>query len=152
MSPTASSGPAPRIELPTVLEARWQRLRLFEARVRERLERALEPHGLTCSEYAALAALHYSDDEGHLRQQFLADSIPINQSSLSRMVGRLEQHGLTERYHCMSDRRGVYTQITERGRAKVEEARESYLKALEDALADLSDDDVGAAIATLLRG
>ncbi|GAA1979537.1 MarR family transcriptional regulator [Nocardiopsis rhodophaea] len=152
MSPATSGSRAPRIELPTVLEDRWKKLRLFEARVRERLEAALEPHDLTCSEYAALAALHYSDDDGHLRQQVLAEAIPINQSSLSRMVDRLERSGLTTRYHCASDRRGVYTQITERGRAKVEEARQSYLQALSDAVAEESNDEVSGRIAALLNG
>ncbi|GAA3754284.1 MarR family winged helix-turn-helix transcriptional regulator [Salinactinospora qingdaonensis] len=151
MNPAASPNLTPRIEPPTALESRWQTLRLFEARVRERLERALEPHDLTCSEYVALAALHYSDDGGHLRQQFLADSIPINQSSLSRMVDRLERNGLTERYHCADDRRGVYTQITELGRAKVEQARESYLAALKSALDEESDDEVVAELTALLR-
>ncbi|WP_232832168.1 MarR family winged helix-turn-helix transcriptional regulator [Nocardiopsis sp. FIRDI 009] len=150
MSSASSTHPVPRIQEPTELESNWRRLRLFEARVRERLEVALEPHGLTCSEYSALVALHYSDDNGHLRQQFLADSIPINQSSLSRLVGRLERNGLTERYHCADDRRGVYTQITDKGRAKVEEARKSYVATLERVLAEEREGDLRAAVTALL--
>ncbi|RNL84201.1 MarR family winged helix-turn-helix transcriptional regulator [Halostreptopolyspora alba] len=152
MGSHATSATEPRIDEPSPLEARWRSLRLFEARVRERLERALEPHGLTCSEYSALAALHYSNDDGHLRQQFLAEATPINQSSLSRMVERLERNGLTERYHCANDRRGVYTQITDTGRARVEEARQSYVKALERALAEEADDEVRARFVDLLKG
>lgn len=150
MGAPSPSSADPRIDEPTPLEARWRSLRLFEARVRERLERALEPHGLTCSEYSALSALHYSDDDGHLRQQFLAEAIPISQSSLSRMVGRLERAGLTERYHCANDRRGVYTQITEAGRRKVEEARESYAQALDEALAEEGGDGTRAELVALL--
>lgn len=150
MSSAASARPMPRIQEPTELETNWRRLRLFEARVRERLEAALEPHGLTYSEYCALVALHYSDDGGHLRQQFLADSIPINQSSLSRLVGRLERSGLTERYHCADDRRGVYTQITDKGRATAEEARKSYVAALESALAEEEEEALREAIIALL--
>ncbi|WP_159941189.1 MULTISPECIES: MarR family winged helix-turn-helix transcriptional regulator [unclassified Nocardiopsis] len=150
MNSAASTHRVPRIQEPTDLETGWRRLRLFEARVRERLEAALEPHGLTCSEYAALAALHYSDDGGHLRQQFLAEAIPINQSSLSRLVGRLERSGLTERYHCAEDRRGVYTQITDKGRATVEEARKSFVAALRSSLAEQREDGLRDAITTLL--
>ncbi|GAA0988620.1 MarR family transcriptional regulator [Nocardiopsis tropica] len=149
---SASARTEPRIQEPTELETNWRKLRLFEARVRERLETALEPHGLTCSEYSALVALRYSDDGGHLRQQFLADSIPINQSSLSRLVGRLERSGLTERYHCADDRRGVYTQITDKGRATVEEARKSYVVALESALAEEDEGALREAISALLPG
>ncbi|WP_433250256.1 MarR family winged helix-turn-helix transcriptional regulator [Actinomadura nitritigenes] len=150
MSPTTPAKPSPTVSEPTRLERDWRRFRLFEARVRERLELALEPHGLSCSEYSALVALHYSDDGGHLRQQVLAKEIPISQSSLSRLVGRLQKQGLTERYHCADDLRGVYTQITDAGRAKVEEARRSYLAALAEALAEASD-DARAAVASLLR-
>jgi DNA-binding MarR family transcriptional regulator len=150
LSSAASTHPMPHIQEPTELETNWRRLRLFEARVRERIETALEPHGLTYSEYCALVALHYSDDDGHLRQQFLADSIPINQSSLSRLVGRLERSGLTERYHCAADRRGVYTHITDKGRATVEEARKSYVAALESALAQEEEVSLREAIIALL--
>ncbi|NKZ00522.1 MarR family winged helix-turn-helix transcriptional regulator [Nocardiopsis alborubida] len=150
MNSTAPSHFVPSIQEPTELERNWRRLRLFEARVRERLETALEPHGLTCSEYSALVALHYSDDGGHLRQQLLAESIPINQSSLSRLVGRLERSGLTERYHCAEDRRGVYTQITDKGRATVEEARKSYVAALESTLAEEREGALREAVTALL--
>lgn len=88
----------------------------------------------------ALAALAYSDDDGHLRQQELADAIPLNHSSVSRLVARLENSGLTERYLCQTDRRGVYTQITQRGRTLVENARQTYLKTLQNIFDDARDD------------
>jgi DNA-binding MarR family transcriptional regulator len=139
---TSATSPTPRIELPTKLEHRWAQLRRLEAQVSERLEHALQrEHDLTLSEYCALAALAYSDDGGHLRQQVLADAIPLNQSSVSRLVGRLERDGLTERYLCEADRRGVYTQITQAGRRKVEQARPTYLQVLEEALTDLEGDE-----------
>ena len=122
----------PAIVLPTPLERRWQALRQLQARVDDAVERALHrEHALSVSEYQALAALAYSDDDGHLRQQVLADAIPLNHSSVSRLVGRLERAGLTERYLCDEDRRGVYTQLTERGRQLLERARETYLRVLD---------------------
>lgn len=125
----------PRVELPTALERRWQELRLLESRLEEATQRALRArHGISATEYAALAALAYSDDGGHLRQQVLADEIPLSESSVTRLVARLEKTGLTERYLCETDRRGVYTQITARGRLLVGEARVTLLAALADAL------------------
>ncbi|MDT0269641.1 MarR family transcriptional regulator [Streptomyces sp. DSM 44915] len=119
----------PRVRLPSALEERWQAMRHFVVRADEAAERALQAeHSLSVTEYLALAALEYSDDGGHLRQQVLADAIPLNHSSVSRLVARLERAGLTERYHCQSDRRGVYTQITDRGRTTVRAARETYLR------------------------
>lgn len=127
---------SPSILLPSELERHWQSMRILQGAVDDAANRALTAeHGLSLSEYNALAALHFSDDDGHLRQQILADAIPLNQSSLSRLVGRLEKLGLTERYVCPNDRRGVYTQITDAGRAKVEEARPTYLRVLREHLA-----------------
>ncbi|TLW95376.1 MarR family transcriptional regulator [Saccharomonospora piscinae] len=117
------------------MERRWQALRRLQARVDDAVERSLQgEHGLSVSEYLALAALAFSDDGGHLRQQVLADAIPLNHSSVSRLVGRLERAGLTERYHCDTDRRGVYTQLTEHGRRLLERARGTYLQALDTEL------------------
>ncbi|WP_245533569.1 MarR family winged helix-turn-helix transcriptional regulator [Actinoalloteichus spitiensis] len=126
----------PSIALPTPVERRWQALRRLQALVDDAVERALhQEHGLSVSEYLALASLAYSDDGGHLRQQVLADAIPLKHSSVSRLVGRLEREGLTERYLCETDRRGVYTQITEHGRDLLARARETYLRTLETELA-----------------
>lgn len=143
---------SPRIELPTALERHWQGLRILQGQVDVAADRALHAeHGISLSEYTALAALAYSDDDGHLRQQILADAIPLNQSSLSRLVGRLEKLGLTERYVCPNDRRGVYTQITEAGRAKVEESRPTYLRVLQATLDEAAAQDEAPAVTRLLR-
>ncbi|WP_200797704.1 MarR family winged helix-turn-helix transcriptional regulator [Streptoalloteichus hindustanus] len=131
----------PVIHLPTPLERRWQALRRLQARIDDAAERALQAqHGLSLSEYLALAALAFSDDHGHLRQQVLAEAIPLNHSSVSRLVGRLERAGLSERYLCEYDRRGVYTQITAQGRELVEVARETYLHALHAVLREARED------------
>ncbi|MFC4334952.1 MarR family winged helix-turn-helix transcriptional regulator [Salininema proteolyticum] len=133
----------PQIEFPTPLEQHWQGLRVLQWRIDETANRALQAeHGISLSEYNALAALVYSDDDGHLRQQFLADSVPLNQSSLSRLVGRLENLGLTERYMCPNDRRGVYTQVTKAGIAMVEAARSTYVGAVREMLGEMADDPV----------
>ncbi|MEO3874647.1 MarR family transcriptional regulator [Nonomuraea sp. B12E4] len=139
MPPTSPR--SPRIELPSALESRWQALRRLKGTIDDALDRALQAeHGISVSEYAALAALTYSDGGGHLRQQVLADAIPLQQSSLSRLVSRLERTGLTERFHCPTDRRGVYTQITDRGREVVAAARATYVDVLERSLAAASGD------------
>ncbi|MFG1943428.1 MarR family winged helix-turn-helix transcriptional regulator [Nonomuraea sp. NPDC048826] len=146
------TGRVPRIELPSDLESRWQALRRLEVTVQEALDRALQnEHGLSVSEYTALAALAYSDDGGHLRQQVLADAIPLQQSSVSRLVARLERMSLTERFHCPTDRRGVYTQITDRGREVVTAARTTYVNVLRQTLADISGDRELAALVEYLH-
>lgn len=128
----------PKVIWPSDFEQRWVRLRQLQARASERADRALQrAHGVSLSEYLALGALAYSDDHGHLRQQVLADTIGLNQSSVTRLVSRLERRGLSERYLCEEDRRGVYTQITDEGRGLVTTARTTYLQAIEDVLEEL---------------
>ncbi|GGZ39416.1 MarR family transcriptional regulator [Streptomyces inusitatus] len=142
---------SPHIELPTVLEQRWQTVRLLAARLEEALSKALQAeHQLSVSEFSALAALAHSDDGGHLRQQFLADAIPLNQSSVSRLVGRLEKLGLTERYLCPHDRRGVYTQISDEGQARVTAARITYVRVLEETLGEAAENEAFAPLAAWL--
>ena len=90
-------------------------------------------HGLGLSEYRALEILARSPDS-ELRMQDLAAHLRLNQSSVSRMVERLERGGLTVRDVCPDDKRGVYTVLTDAGRARLESAKPNYEKALEAAL------------------
>jgi DNA-binding MarR family transcriptional regulator len=93
------------------------------ARVSDALERALrDGHGLSVNEYEVLQRLAEAD-AGKRRMQELADEIPLSQSALSRLVGRLEEDGLATRAMCDHDRRGIWACITDTGRA-VEQAAE----------------------------
>lgn len=93
----------------------------------------LAQHELGLSEYRALEILVRSPDS-ELRMQELASHLRLNQSSVSRMVERLERNGLTVRDLCPDDKRGVYTVLTDKGRTHLESAQSSYEKALKTAL------------------
>ena len=90
-------------------------------------------HGLGLSEYRALEILARSQD-AELRMQELAACLRLNQSSVSRMVERLERAGFVIRDLCPDDKRGVYTVLTESGREHLESAQPDYERALEAAL------------------
>lgn len=92
-------------------------------------------HGLGLSEFRALEILARSPGS-ELRMQELAVHLRLNQSSVSRMVERLERAGLTVRDLCPDDKRGVYTVLTEKGRARLETARPDYVHALDVALGE----------------
>jgi DNA-binding MarR family transcriptional regulator len=118
----------------------WDQVVTLYGRVEHELSKALQRrHGIGLSEYRALCRLAEAD-EGELRMQELADLIGLNQSSVSRLVNRLETAGLTRRAHCPKDRRGVYTVITEEGRAVREKAAPTYAETLTSAL-DSADSD-----------
>jgi len=50
------------------------------------------------------------------------------------MVERLERGGFTVRDLCPDDKRGVYTVLTEKGKARLESAQPDYEEALHTAL------------------
>ncbi|SFD61370.1 MarR family winged helix-turn-helix transcriptional regulator [Paracidovorax konjaci] len=112
----------------------WLRLTQVIANVEADLGKVLQAeHGLGLSEYRALDVLARSPDS-ELRMQELATYLRLNQSSVSRMVERLERTGLTIRDLCPDDKRGVYTVLTAKGRDLLESAQPDYVKAMDAAL------------------
>ena len=112
---------ADRESMPQVVSA-WRALTASHAAVCAALERELgERHGLGVSEFEVLDRLA-ENEEHKFRVQDLADAVHLSQSALSRLVGRLEQHGLVQRSLCDVDRRGIYVCLTEAGRQRHEEA------------------------------
>jgi len=131
----------------------WEQVVVLHARVEHDLGRTLQRrHGIGLSEYRALSRLAEAAD-GELRMQELAESIGLNQSSVSRLAVRLETDGLTRRDLCPKDRRGVYTVITETGLTRLAEATPTYREALTAAVTKAGGDprlaDVSAALGTL---
>ena len=105
------------------LATAWRELLARHAAVSCALERALqERHELGMSEYQVLEVLVEAGAES-LRAQALGESVYLSQSALSRVVGRLEKAGLVTRGMCAEDRRGIYVQPTEAGRARYAQAR-----------------------------
>lgn len=118
----------------------WDQVMALHSTVTQHLAKEMQRrHGIGLSEYQALCRLARADD-GELRMQELAELIGLNQSSVSRLVVRLEAGGLTLRDHCPKDRRGVYTVITEEGRALQSKAEPTYRDALTRALDEAAAD------------
>jgi len=103
--------------------ASWRVLAACHATVVAALERELgERHGLGVSEFEVLERLA-EDEEHKFRVQELAESVHLSQSALSRLIGKLEQHGLVQRSLCDLDRRGIYVCLTEAGRRRHADAQ-----------------------------
>jgi DNA-binding MarR family transcriptional regulator len=56
--------------------------------------------------------------------------VHLSQSALSRLADRLERHSLILRCSCPTDRRGVFLQLTDAGRAKHAAALRTYCDVL----------------------
>lgn len=88
-----------------------------------------QSHGLGLTDYRALTLLSEAPDR-ELRISELATRIGLNQSSTTRLVGRLELKGLVTRDTCPEDGRGVYAVITETGLDLTHELTTSYSEKL----------------------
>ncbi|WP_330184792.1 MarR family transcriptional regulator [Nocardia sp. NBC_01503] len=126
----------------------WNRVLTLHALVETRLGAALQRHhGLGLSEYRALVFLGDAPDN-ELRMQDLATKLGLNQSSVTRLVTRLNAADLTYRDLCPDDKRGVYTVLTDSGRTRYRQARPTYENTLTAALAEAAESD--PAVADLL--
>ena len=117
-------------------EEAWGRLVALHARIESELGKILQRrHGLGLSEYRALDHLSRATEKDcSMRIQELAEALELNQSSVSRLVARLESAGLSERDICEEDRRGIYTMLTGTGRKSLDAARPTYQETLKQAL------------------
>ena len=92
--------------------------------------------GLGLTEYYAIVELAQAPRK-ELRLSHLASRIGLNQSSVTRLVGRLESKGLAFKDDCPDDGRGVYTALTDRGRHVFHEIQSMHGTKLQAAIKDL---------------
>lgn len=134
----------------TDIEA-WRTAVVLHGRIEQELAKALHrEHGLGLSEYRALSNLAEADDH-ELRIQELAEAVGLNQSSVSRLAARLQKAGLAERTMCPTDRRGVYTQLTDAGHARLRATTPTFESTLSAALDLAAADPELADLVALLR-
>ncbi|MGW2819947.1 MarR family winged helix-turn-helix transcriptional regulator [Streptomyces sp. NPDC001443] len=135
----------------TALAQGWCALSLLHGRIEAHVERALQAgHDLSVREYSLLDVLsrQHDGDGGHLQMKQVADAVVLSQSATTRLVTRLEDRGLLERYLCPTDRRGIYTNVTEDGIELLAQARPTNDVALREALDEASKN---AELAPLVR-
>ncbi|OBX81137.1 MarR family winged helix-turn-helix transcriptional regulator [Faucicola atlantae] len=99
-----------------------QSISIVEAKLAKFLN---QQHNIGLTDYRALEILSSSPNR-ELRMQELAHRLGLNQSSISRMVERLEKNDLTFRDLCPDDKRGVYTVLTKTGQEKLNDIKPDY--------------------------
>ncbi|MFE7324556.1 MarR family winged helix-turn-helix transcriptional regulator [Streptomyces sp. NPDC057565] len=121
----------------TALSQGWCALSLLHGKIESLIERALQSgHGLSVREYSLLDVLsrQHNGPGGHLQMKQVADAVVLSQSATTRLVSRLEDRGLLTRYLCDTDRRGIYTDVTDAGLTLLAQARPTNDAALRTAL------------------
>lgn len=126
------------------LAATWHAMMANVQHLSCRLDRELgAAHGISSSEFEALQQLQRAEQR-KMRMAELAEHTHLTQSALSRLIGRLERDGLVTREVCLSDRRSVWTQITEAGLALYRKARATQRSILRQETATCPDLERGA--------
>ncbi|HTT50211.1 MAG TPA: MarR family transcriptional regulator [Streptosporangiaceae bacterium] len=124
---TGGTASAPSAE-PVV--SAWRSLAASHAAACAALEHELgQQHGLGVSEFEVLDRLA-ERPERNFRAQELAGAVHLSQSALSRLIDRLEKHGLVERCLCGEDRRGIYVALTAAGQQRHAEAAPTHRRVL----------------------
>jgi DNA-binding MarR family transcriptional regulator len=109
--------------------ATWRAITASHAAANAALDHELAHLGLGVSEFEVLDRLSESR-EHKFRAQELADAVHLSQSALSRLIDRLEKHGLVERCSCGEDRRGIYVLLTPAGLSRHAEAASVHREVL----------------------
>jgi DNA-binding MarR family transcriptional regulator len=108
------------------LSSAWSQVAAVVSEVDATLGKWLtDTHNIGLTDYHAVLHLSKAPDR-ELRINELADRVHLNQSSATRLVGRLEAKGLAFRDTCPDDKRGVYAVITDHGANVVNTIREPY--------------------------
>jgi DNA-binding MarR family transcriptional regulator len=120
----------PELQAPSDPIESWRALNAAHAAVQAALEQELRrEHDLSTIEFEVLDRLGECP-QGKFRMQELADAVHSTQSTVSRVVARLEDEGLTCRAMCADDRRGIFASLTGSGRERLEAATPTYRRVI----------------------
>jgi len=114
-------------------------LRTHAKLVRELDDELVATHGLSLSSFDVLVTVE-SSHERRVRMSELADAVLLSRSGLTRLVGRLVDQGMLERVGCENDARGAYAVLTDHGRERLAEARETHLRGVRERFLDRLDE------------
>lgn len=102
---------------------------------------------LTEAQFNVLFALKFTD--GDITQAELGKRLVVTRASITSVLDKLESKGLVKRKSIPGNRRAHHVEMTEKGRALIDEVEPSYRDEIHRALTDLSDDDCRVLIHSL---
>jgi DNA-binding MarR family transcriptional regulator len=118
---------APGTELDDLEHSAWRSFLHTHARVARRLEADLvAAQQLPLAEFDVLFQLALAQNH-RLRMNELANRVLLSRAGITRLVDRLVADGLVARIKCMSDARGAFAVLTDKGKQRLEEARPGHM-------------------------
>ncbi|MCJ1677304.1 MarR family transcriptional regulator [Streptomyces sp. APSN-46.1] len=141
---------AVRPDLNTAPMALFGRIFRIEKAMTDAMERTYGRYGISRGEFDVVATLRRSGAPYTLSPRQLSATLMLTTGGMTGRLDKLEKAGLLARTPDPHDRRGLQVTITERGLALVDEAVTAGLETQREALAGLTDEEVGA-LTGLLR-
>jgi DNA-binding MarR family transcriptional regulator len=136
-------------ELSTEELGAWRGLlRVHSALVKALDAELLAGHELPLTSYEVLINLQAAPDKRR-RMAELADGVLLSRSGMTRLVDRLEREGLLVRDACVSDGRGTFAVLTDKGEALLSEARRTHLDGVRERFLKHFERDELTQLATL---
>lgn len=117
-------------------QAAWRSWLAGSAALAEALNRDLDVHGVTLSEYEILVRLSEAED-GAMRMNELATAVVHSRSRLTHTVARMERRELVTRTACPEDRRGVVCALTPQGRDFLVQVAPHHVESVRQRLVDV---------------
>lgn len=115
------------------------RLRVAVVRLNRRLRAQTADAVITLSQISALSCLHRG---GSMTPGELAAKEGVQPPSMTRVIAALEDLGLVSRRAHPSDGRQAIVEMTEKGRARIEEEVSERERWLDQQLADLDEEEI----------
>jgi DNA-binding MarR family transcriptional regulator len=115
-------------------------LRAHAATTRELSALLVAEHGLTLNDFECLLTLSRAEGR-RMRRVDLAGELLLTASGVTRLLDGLEAGGFVDRASCASDRRVTYAVLTEGGLAKLREAADSHVAAVQALFDERYDED-----------
>jgi DNA-binding MarR family transcriptional regulator len=123
-------------------------LRVHSALVKALDAELLAGHHLPLTSYEVLINLQAAPGKRR-RMAELADGVLLSRSGMTRLVDRLEKDGLLVRDACVSDGRGTFAVLTDKGEALLAEARRTHLDGVRERFLTHFEPDELTQLATL---
>jgi DNA-binding MarR family transcriptional regulator len=134
---------------PTQLAA-WRAFLEAHSYTTELLARELKAEeDLPLAWYDVLVQLHEAEG-GRLRMQELAERVLLSKSGLTRLIDRMERHGLVHRTACPTDRRGTFAEITLQGSATLRRSAPTHLRGVREHFTSLLTDEEAEVLTSAL--
>lgn len=125
--------------LPYQVTARISRLALHVARHQERV---FGQFGLNRGDVGVLSALRIAGPPNRLSPTTLFKGLMLSSAGITSRLDRLEKRGLVRRTRHPNDRRGVLVELTDEGRAVLDQAVKASMEAEGELVAGLEHSEV----------